>query len=381
MLLSWTSEQRSLLEKYREIGGQLATANKGTPVGFDHAGWSRLCEEGLWKLVIPSSHGGTGEDWWGFTAALEGLASSIRTPELLLSVIAQAGMVRALMLYGSESQKDRYLQAILNGAISATGIAEPGTGTDVRSIDSTLSPTADGYSLTGSKYNIAHAPIADFMLIVTKLADTPKQNIALVLLDGDMQGLSRGEPDDKLGNKNLPTGPLYFDNVQVQASQVLGKAGRGLQQLIDIISLGRLYYGLVAVNLPTPYVADAVRYAAERQSFNSSIDSHQYVQKRLINMTIGMERNRWMVYAALYQLLNGHPQALMSCSIAKLTSAQDLIDTALSLVKLYGSIGYHEGGIATFVKDALGFASVGGTEEMHQKNIFNQMLRLASHTE
>lgn len=376
MNLSWTPQQQHLLSTYRALGVELAEARRSAEPGFDHYGWQRLCDAGLWKLVIPLEYGGLGEDWWGFSAALEGLASSIRTPELLLSVIAQAGMVRALMLYGSDAQKDRYLSAILDGALSATGIAEPGTGTDVRSIHSLLTPVGDAYQLSGSKFNIAHAPVADFMLIVTKLATDAKQNIALVIIDKDTPGLTRGAPDDKLGNKQLPTGPLYFDQVPIGAGQVLGEPGRGLQQLIKIISLGRAYYGLVAANLPTPFLTEAMHYAANRQSFNSAIDNHQYVQKRLVDIAMGMERNRWMVYAALDQLLRNDPQALMSCSIAKLGAAQDFIHSAISLLKLYGSLGYHEGDIATLVKDALGFASVGGTEEMHQKNIFNQLLRL-----
>lgn len=376
MNLSWSDAHLTLRERYRQLGLQLAEARTSAAEGFDYAGWQRLTESGLWKQVIPQAYGGKGEDWWGFTAALEGLAMSIRTPELLLSVIAQAGMVRALMLYGSEDQKDRYLTAILNGAISATGIAEPGTGTDVRSIATQLTAVGDGYRLVGSKYNIAHAPIADFTLVVTKVADDGKQNIALVLIDKGTPGLTHGEPDSKLGDRHLPTGPLYFDNVPVPHTQVLGQVGKGLQQLITIISLGRAYYGLVALNLSTPFVTEALAYAARRQSFNSSIDSHQYIQKRLVDLTVGMERNRWMVYAALHQLFTDDSQALLSCSIAKLCSAQDFIDGALSLLKLYGSLGYHEGPISQLVKDALGFAAVGGTEEMHQKNIFNQIIRL-----
>lgn len=376
MNLSWSDDHLTLREEYRQLGLHMAEARINAPEGFDYAGWQRLTDSGMWTRVIPPAYGGTGEDWWGFTAALEGLAMTIRTPELLLSIIAQAGMVRALMLYGSEDQKDRYLTAILKGAISATGIAEPGTGTDVRSIATQLTAVGDGYRLVGSKYNIAHAPIADFTLVVTKVADGSKQNVALVLIDKGTPGLAHGEPDSKLGNRNLPTGPLYFDNVPVPPTQVLGQVGKGLQQLVTIISLGRAYYGLVALNLPTPFVTEALAYAARRESFDSTIDNHQYIQKRLVDLTIGMERNRWMVYAALHQLFSRDPQALLSCSIAKLCSSQDFIDGALSLLKLYGSLGYHEGAISQLVKNALGFAAVGGTEEMHQKNIFNQIIRL-----
>ena len=101
------------------------------------------------------------------------------------------------------------------------------------------------------------------------------------------------------------------------------------------------------------------------------------MQRRLVDIRIGMERSRWLAFGALSQLLAGQREGLMSCSIAKLVGSEDLINSATSLVKLYGSLGYHNGRVAELMKNALAFASVGGTEEMHRKNIFNQMQRLA----
>lgn len=156
---------------------------------------------------------------------------------------------------------------------------------------------------------------------------------------------------------------------------MLGEPGAGLGNLIDIISLGRLYYGLVAAQVTAPYLRDAINYCRDRRSFDSTIDAHQYVQRRLVDLQIGIERGTWLARGALAQLLTNHPQALMTCSIAKLVGAQDLVDGALGLVRLYGSLGYQAGPVAAFASDALGFMSVGGTEEMHRKNIFNQMMR------
>lgn len=375
--MMFTPQQMELRQQYAAIGGEIAAAAAGRPEGFDYEGWNRLRDAGLWRLIVPGASLASG-DWWSFTAALDGLSSTIGRPELLLSVIAQAGMVRGLERHGSPAQQDRYFGAILRGEVSATGIAEPGTGTDVRSITTTLTPDGEGYVLSGGKFNIAHAPIMDFGLIVCRLAGKDEQNIALALIDKGTPGLRAGQVDDKLGNRNLPTGALHFDDIAVAPGQILGKPGRGLGTLIDIISLGRLYYGLAAANLIAPYLDDAMRYAAERTSFNSSIDSHQYVQRRLVDIRIGMERSKWMAYGALSQLLEGRKEALMSCSIAKLVGSDDLIQSATSLVRLYGSLGYHNGKVAELMKNALGFASVGGTEEMHRKNIFNQMQRLAA---
>lgn len=374
--MMFTPQQREIRQRYAGIGSEIAAGAAARAEGFDFDGWLRLRDAGLWRMIVPGSDHATG-DWWNFTAALDGLSSTIGAPELLLSVIAQAGMVRGLARHGTEAQRDRYFGAILRGEVSATGIAEPGTGTDVRSIQSTLRATADGYVLNGGKYNIAHAPIMDFALIVCRLADKEEHNIALALLDRGTPGLRAGQVDDKLGNRNLPTGALHFEDVAVRPSQLLGAPGRGLATLIDTISLGRLYYGLAAANLIAPYLDEAMRYAASRSSFNSSIDNHQYVQRRLVDIRIGMERSRWLAFGALSQLLAGQREGLMSCSIAKLVGSEDLINSATSLVKLYGSLGYHNGRVAELMKNALAFASVGGTEEMHRKNIFNQMQRLA----
>ncbi|MFL9874223.1 acyl-CoA dehydrogenase family protein [Paraburkholderia megapolitana] len=375
MLFGFSDDQLAIQRKYLAIGEEIADAAAASPEGFDFDGWRRLRDEGLWRLIVPT--GALDADWWTFTAALDGLSSSIRTPELLLSVIAQAGMVRALERHGNPAQKDRYLDAILRGDVSATCIAEPTTGTDVRSIETSLTEVPGGYRLNGTKFNIAHAPIMDFALVVCRLHGKEQCNIELALLDRKTAGLSIGQVDDKLGNRNLPTGEIHFHDVEVPHERVLGKPGHGLSTLIDIISLGRLYYGLVAANLIRPYLVDAMNYAATRTSFKSQIDSHQYVQRRLVDLRIGMERSRWLAYGALSQLLTDHPEGLMMSSIAKLVGAEDLIANATNLMKLYGSLGYHNGRVAELMKNALGFASVGGTEEMHRKNIFNQMKRLA----
>ncbi|RAM62612.1 acyl-CoA dehydrogenase [Herbaspirillum rubrisubalbicans] len=376
MLLSLNTAQRNTVERFAEIGQHIAHAQQPGQQGFDWASWNLLRQQGLWQLIVAPAQGGSGEDWWCFSYVLEALARTCRSPALILSIIAQAGMVRALAIYGSPSQRNRYLSAILKGEPSATGIAEPTTGTDVRSINTLLTPEGNGFLLNGTKFNIAHAPLARFTLVVAKLADGEQRSTTLVLLDNDQAGVTCTGMDQKLGLMQLPTGSLQFDQVRIESHQLLGKPKEGLGNLINIISLGRLYYGLVAAAILTPLFHEAVSYARKRQSFDSAIDQHQYVQQRLVDMKIGMERNRWMAYGALGQLLEGHPEAWMSCSISKLSGVDDLVNSATGLLRMFGSLGYHSGPVSDFLRDALGFCSVGGTEEMHRKNIFNQITRL-----
>ncbi len=383
MQFDWNEEQKDIRDKYTAIGKALSASGAYTHGSFNAQGWQQLVENGLWQYIVPPEYGGNGLGWWHFTAALEGIASSIRAPGLLLSIIAQAGIVRALTLYGNETQCRRYFSAILRGELSATAIAEPTTGTDTRNIQTTLTEDKDGYVLSGEKYNIAHAPVTHFTLVVAKLTNTENQGgIALALVDRETAGVSYEAPDHKLGLTDLPTGGIRFENVRIPREKLLGRPGDGHKNLIQIISLGRIYYGLVAALIPTAFMKEALSYIRSRTSFGSTIDRHQYVQKRLVEMQIGIERGRWLAYGALSQVLNGYhaeQEMLMLSSICKLMGADDLVNSATSLLKLYGSVGYQAGAVADLVRDALGFCSVGGTEEMHRKNIFNQISRLASY--
>jgi len=374
MLIPFTARQDAIRTRYTEVGRQIAANRASRPPGFDEAGWRRLRDEGLWSLICDAKEDGMAAAWLDFTAALDGLACTLRAPALLLSAIAQAGLVRALQRHGSDFQRRKYMTALAEGKLGATGIAEPTSGTDVRSTRTVLVREGLHYRLSGSKYNIAHAPMAEFTLVVCR-HEGDKGAVALVLVDNGAPGVHAGPADDKLGNTDLPTGSLRFDRVIVAADQVLGDPQRGLMQLIDIVSLGRLYYGLLAANIVRPFLDEALNYALQRESFKEPIADHQYVQRRLTDIRIGIERSRWTALGALGQLLAEHPDAVLSCSVAKLVGSDDLIRSAIDLVRLYGSLGYHEGDISRLARDALGFASVGGTEEMHRKNIYNQMTR------
>lgn len=375
--MEWQGNGQSIYDRYKRLGIKLRTRDGIAPHQFDQDGWDALREEGLWELISPEGRKADNSCWWQFTAALDGLSSAIGSSGLLLSIIAQAGIVRGLDRWGSDAQREKYLEAVRTGKLSATGIAEPTTGTDVRDVHTLLTPFGNGYKLNGSKFNIAHAPVADFFLIVCKQETGA---VSLVFLDRGTPGLVTGNYDLKLGNKNLPTGPIALDDVYVSPEQILGNVDRGLRQLIDIVTLGRVYYGLVASNLLRPFLTSAIEYAETRVSFGSPIIEHQHIQRRLTDIITRIERSRWTALGALGRLFSEHPQSLLDCSIAKVVGADDVISNGLELMKLYGSLGYHIGPVSSVLQDALGFASVGGTEEMHRKNIMNQILRLKKKT-
>ncbi|MDF3606616.1 acyl-CoA dehydrogenase family protein [Paracoccus sp. DMF-8] len=136
MHLHWNEARAAIRAEYAHIGQP--EPGEPPPGTFDRRRWDQLAQAGLWRMVVPPEHGGRGVDCRSFTAALEGLASTIRHPGLVLSVIGQAGMIRALELYRTETQRRRYLRRVLAGELRATAIADPDTHSGNFGIDPDL---------------------------------------------------------------------------------------------------------------------------------------------------------------------------------------------------------------------------------------------------
>jgi len=267
------------------------------------------------------------------------------------------------------------LVAQLEGEPAATAISECVTGTEIRALQTRLIDDGEGYRLDGEKYNISLAPHASLVLVAARYDEAGHARTALAMIDTTMPGIVRGHAQRTLGVRDLPIGDLRFDAVRFDRMGVLGTPHDGVRTLGRIASMNRAYFALMCANVVRPFLIDALAYAADRKILDVAIDTHQHVQRRLVDIRVRAERSRWMALSALGQLLRDDPQALESCSIAKLAAANDLTRSALDLLALHGSDGYRNGSVSTFVADALAMISAGGTEEMHRKNVFAQMQR------
>lgn len=378
MDFSWSARQTALRVKFLRLGEEIASEiPRGDSLDFYPEVWHLLEASDLWRILVPQEFGGHGSSWWDFAAAFEGLTEGARSSSLMLSVIAQMTVIHALLRHGTEAQKKRYFPRLLKGDCCAVAIADPLSGTDVRHIQTTVSLDGNGFRLNGSKWNIVHGPNAEFALVVARFKGaSDQQPIGLVFVEKGMEGLELSQPDVKLGNRPCPTGAMHFRNTPLSSLHILGNPQDGFKNLIEITSMGRAFYALLAGSMLRPFLAEAMAYAIARESFQSKLSDHQYVQGRLTEVKMHIERSCWLAYAALWQLEHNHEEAFLMCSISKLAGSEALIKSGEHLLRLYGSNGYQDGVIADLMRDALGFCSIGGTEEMHRKNIFNQLQRL-----
>ena len=367
MDFAYTERQTKQSHRFREIG--LEHARYTDSAGFNWRAWQAVTDAGLWRLTLAEG------DPFEFVAAFEALSSTMRSVGFAMAVANQASLIDSVGAIGTSAQQAALLPRLLNGEPGATAISEPGTGTEIRALQTRLVDTDSGYRLDGHKYNIGLAPHASLVLVAARYDAEAQPQTALALIDPATAGVARSKPQSTLGVRDLPIGELRFDAVRLSPGQLLGAPRDGLRSLMRIASMNRAYFALMCANVVQPFLTDALIYAAGRKILDVAIDTHQHVQRRLVDVRMRAERSRWMALAALGQLFSAQPEALERCSIAKITAAQDLTQSALDLMAIHGSDGYRSGILSAFVADALAMISAGGTEEMHRKHIFAHMQR------
>ncbi|WP_257757769.1 acyl-CoA dehydrogenase family protein [Burkholderia glumae] len=376
MNFEFTPDQHAAAATYRAIA--LRHVASSPRRGFDWASWRALSEAGLWRTLGADRDAGPDTASNGFIAAFEAIVATTRSIGFAMALANQATVIRALLRHGTPAQRERLLPALMAGAVAATAISEKGTGTEIRALQTRVTPDGQALRLDGHKYNISHAPDAALVLVAASTTQDGRPGTALVLLDPQRSGVIRSDPQDTLGVADLPIGDMNFNGVALETDDLLCSPKDGLPVLMDIASMNRALFGLLCADVVGPFLDDALAYVRERGALGVTLDTHQHVQRRLVDIHVGSERSRWMALAALDQLRAGTPSALASCSVAKLGGARDLIQAALHLLAIYGSDGYRRGPLSTFVADALAMGTAGGTEEMHARNIFSQLQRRAS---
>lgn len=376
-----SSAAPSLEKQFAEVAARVVAPRADRAYeaeAFDHLAWRQMAEHGLWKIGVPATLGGHGGTWRDLALAIAGVAKSSEDLGFTLSLIAHAGLVRALSEHGSAWHHQHVLPALMNGAVGATALTETRGGSDVARTQTIARHGLEGWRLRGSKDHITNAPVADRALILGRVPELGKRDITLFVVNLRAPGIRRGEAERLLGLRTSPTGALHLDDAVLPEQAVLGSPGEGLATLYDVISFDRALYGLVAAAYLEPRLNRMLRFAHEREAFGSPIIEHQYVQSRITDIQITVETARAVALAGLDALVDHDPQASLRCSTAKLVGSEGLAEAAQHLMRLEGHVGYMRGRTTRDLQDALGTLIAGGTSEMQRKNILNQMLATAS---
>ncbi len=333
---------------------------------------------GLFGILIPREYGGLGLDYTTYALIVQELSRGWMS----LGGIINTHFIIAHMLveYGTQEQRDRYLPAMATGEQRAClCITEPNAGSDVQAIETAATRDGDVYRINGSKMFVTNGRHGTFYLVVTKTdrgANPPYRGISNFLVDQSTPGVQVGPDIHKLGYRGVDTTSLHLDGVQVEARNLLGgQEGRGFQQVMSGMEVGRINTAARAVGLAQAALDDAVRYAQQRHAFGVPIAQHQAIQFKLADMATRLEAARLLTSQAAARKDQGL-RADKEAGMAKLFATETAQFVALEAMRIHGGYGYTEDmRVERYYRDAPFMMIAEGTNEIQRIVIARALLK------
>jgi acyl-CoA dehydrogenase len=270
--------------------------------------------------------------------------------------------------YCSEEQKKRWLPRLASGElVGAIAMTEPGTGSDLQSVRTTARRDGNQYVINGSKIFITNGGTANFILVVAKTDPTQgSKGISLIVVETDeVEGFRRGRVLDKIGQKANDTAELFFDDVRVPASNVIGPGeGQGFVQLMQQLPQERLIIALQGMAVIERALETTIAYVKERRAFGKNLIDFQNTQFKLAEAKTEATVAKIFCNHATQLLLDGKLDSYMA-SMAKLWLTDVQCRVVDECLQLHGGYGYmNEYPIARMYADSRVQKIYGGTNEI-----------------
>lgn len=336
--------------------------------------WLKAGAAGLLCCDIPEEYGGMGGDFLHSVIVIEEMArAGITGPAFSL----HSDIVAPYLLhYGTEAQKRHWLPRMARGeALACVGMTEPQGGSDLQAIRTTALRDGDDYVIRGQKIYITNAQGADLVVLAAKTDPAARaRGVSLILVETDRPGFTRGKPLKKVGCKAMDTSELFFDEVRVPVSNLLGEEGRGFAQLMTELAQERLVQAARGMAAAEAALEWTIAYTTSRPAFGQMVADFQNTQFRLAEMRAEIAVLRVYVDRCIEVHLAGQLDAV-DAAIAKLQVTELQGRVMDHCVQLHGGAGYMwEYPIARAWADARMTRIAGGSVEVMKQIIARSIL-------
>jgi alkylation response protein AidB-like acyl-CoA dehydrogenase len=337
----------------------------------------KLKTMGLFGATIAPDHGGLGLSAVTYAKVVERMSAAwISVPGFFNAHLIMAAAVER---YGTEKQMREWLPRFASGELrGGIGLTEPDCGTDLQAIRTTARKEGDHYVVNGSKMWITNSAEGNVLAVLVKTdpkAQPAHKGISLLLIEKS-PGFKVVRKLDKLGYRGIDTAELLFEDCKVPAANLIGPAeGRGLQQVLNGLELGRINVAARGVGLARASLEEALRYAQQRKTFGKPIAEHQAIQIKLADMATRVEAARLLVESAAKAYDEGR-RADMEAGMAKLFATEAALENSLEAMRIHGAYGYSkEFNIERYYRDAPLLAIGDGTNELQRIIIARQLVK------
>ena len=303
-----------------------------------------LKELGLFGLLVPTEHGGLGLSSTAYARIMQEVSGLDASLAVTLGAHQSIGM-KALLLFGTEEHKKKYLPSLATGAsVAAFALTEPSAGSDAAAIQTRAEPSADGssYTLNGSKIWISNGGFADLFTVFARTSpaeEGTKPRITAFLVERGM-GVKSGPNEHKLGIRGSSTTAIYFDDVKVPASNVIGEVGRGFKVAMEVLNSGRLGLASGCVGLAKKLLKQAVERVQERRAFGRPIGEFGLIKDKIAVMMADLYALESMVYLTTGLVDAAVADYSVESAICKVYGSETLWRIVNETLQIAAGIGY-----------------------------------------
>ena len=374
-----TDEQRALRDEVRNFA-----ENEIAPVAQEYDREERYpagimddaVEMGLVGAHIPFEYGGVEYGPVEMAIIVEELFAV--DPGIALCITAAAFGADAILEFGTEEQKERFLEPIPSGdAIMGAAISEPDVGSDVSAVSTRAELDGDEWVINGRKMWITNGSVGDFFVVMCETdpeIEDRYSGFSQIVVESDREGFSSEKITGKLGIRASDTAELIFDDVRVPEENLIGTRGMGFLQLMQFFDETRTMVAAQGVGIAKGATEQALEYAQEREQFGRPIAEFQAIQHKLADMYTKTEAARLLTYKSAWSVEHADDQLTALASMAKEYSSRVAVEVANEAVQIHGGAGYVDDfPVSRFYRDAKITQIYEGTTEI-QKNIIAREL-------
>jgi len=337
--------------------------------------WLKAGEHGLLCCTVPERYGGPGLDYLFDVVVFEELwRVGASGPGFLIHTDLVATYI---LTFGTEEQKCHWLPKMVKGeAIGSLGMTEPHAGSDLKALRTQANRDGDDFIINGQKVFISNGQMCDVIVLATKTDSAlGAKGVTLFLVESTRKGFNRGRNLEKLGMKAQDTSELFFDNVRIPSSNMLGAEGRGFAQMMTKLSQERLAQAIRSATVTETVIEWTVKYTAERMAFGQSIADFQNTQFVLADLRARATTAR--VYTdKCIELFMKDKLDPVDAAIAKMVTSELHCETVDKCLQLFGGWGYMwEYPICRAYADARVVKIAGGSIEVMKTIIARDMFK------
>jgi len=334
----------------------------------------RLFDLGVMAIEIPETYGGAGASFFHAVLAVEELSRVDPSVGVLVDV-QNTLVANALLRWGNEDVKRRYLTRLATATVGAYALSEAGSGSDAFALTTRAREDGDSYVITGRKLWITNGNEADvFLVFATVSPEAGYRGITAFVVERGFAGFTVGKKEDKLGIRASSTCELIFEDCRVPKANILGEVGKGYKTAIETLNEGRIGIGAQMIGLAAGALDHTISYTKERKQFGKAIADFQAVQHQIARAAVEVETARLAVYNAARLRDAGKP-FLTEAAICKIYSSEVAERVSSLAVNLHGGNGFvKEYPVEKLYRDAKIGQIYEGTSNLQLQTIAKQIL-------